>query len=69
MNLRDSKQLEDLRGMREAYPTGYIDRFNCPNKGNHISAFPAFDRIICPYCQQVYIKTLEAVIKEIKETE
>jgi hypothetical protein len=51
MNLRDSKELEDLIAMRQAYPS----KFNCPNKSKHISAFPAFDRIICPYCRQVFV--------------
>ena len=27
----------------------------CPNKHNHLSAFPAYDRELCPYCKQVYI--------------
>jgi len=38
-----------------------IDKFNCPNKSKHVSAFPAYDRIECPYCKRkdqlpVYIK-------------
>jgi hypothetical protein len=37
------------------------DKFNCPNRHNHISAFPAFDREKCPYCNRpdqlpVYVK-------------
>lgn len=27
----------------------------CPNRYNHISAFPGFDRVICPECQKVYV--------------
>ena len=28
----------------------------CPNKDNHISAFPAYDRILCPYCHKKYVR-------------
>ncbi len=28
----------------------------CPNKSKHVSAWPAFDRIPCPYCGKVYIR-------------
>jgi len=37
-----------------------IDRFNCPNKHNHVSAWPAFDREKCPYCQQVYVRKVKS---------
>jgi len=35
------------------------DKYSCPNKAKHVSAFPAFDRVECPYCENdapVYIK-------------
>jgi len=35
------------------YPA-YND-IRCPNKDKHVSAFPAFDRELCPYCRKVYI--------------
>lgn len=41
---------------------GKIDRYNCPNLRQHVSAFAAYDRTICPICGQVYIK--KEVIKE-----
>ena len=28
----------------------------CPNQFYHISAWPAFDRKLCPYCHKVYIR-------------
>jgi len=33
----------------------------CPNKHNHVSAFPAFDRIKCPYCNKVYIQATDYI--------
>ncbi len=30
-------------------------RMICPNKSNHVSAWPAYDRIRCPYCNRVYV--------------
>ncbi len=29
---------------------------NCPNKSNHVSAWSAYDRVICPWCRKVYIR-------------
>lgn len=29
---------------------------NCPNKKNHVSAWPAFDRELCPYCRKTYVR-------------
>jgi len=34
-----------------AYPSLKI----CPNSHKHVSAFPGYDRIICPECLRVYI--------------
>lgn len=28
----------------------------CPNERNHVSAWPAFDRMPCPFCGRVYIR-------------
>ena len=30
----------------------------CPNQYKHVSAFPAFDRELCPLCKRVYIRQL-----------
>ncbi len=31
----------------------------CPNKSNHVSAFPAYDRELCPYCKIIYIRKIK----------
>ncbi len=31
-----------------------LDR--CPNQSEHVSAWPAFDRKLCPYCGKVYVR-------------
>ncbi len=28
----------------------------CENRHNHVSAFPAFDRVLCPYCSKTYVR-------------
>ncbi len=33
-----------------------LDAQTCPNKGNHVSADPAYDRIKCPWCNTVYVQ-------------
>ncbi len=30
----------------------------CPNKSKHVSAWPAFDRIPCPYCKKTYVRKI-----------
>jgi len=30
----------------------------CPKKHLHVSAWPAFDRELCPVCKQVYIRKI-----------
>lgn len=41
------------------------DRFNCPNRHNHINSEPGFDRVLCPYCQDgVYVIDLARQLKE-----
>jgi DNA-directed RNA polymerase subunit RPC12/RpoP len=32
------------------------ESYNCPNRVNHVSAFPANNRIVCPYCGKKYIR-------------
>ncbi len=32
-----------------------MDNLKCPNKKNHVSAFPAFDRIKCPVCGKTFV--------------
>ncbi len=32
-----------------------MDNLRCPNKDKHISAFPAYDRIKCPWCKKTYV--------------
>ena len=29
---------------------------NCPNRMQHVSAWPAFDRKLCPVCGRVYVR-------------
>ena len=40
----------------EYYNLPNIGLSRCPNYNNHVSAFPAFDRVMCPYCKQVYVR-------------
>lgn len=35
---------------------GKEDPIHCSNKSNHVSAWPAFDRKLCPNCGQVYVR-------------
>ena len=44
------------RKEKEREPIEKFNAHNCPNKSNHISAFAAFDRIICPWCKEVFIE-------------
>lgn len=43
-----------------------VSKFNCPNKANHVSAWPSYDRVRCPYCRSnyetpVYVKAQEVM--------
>jgi hypothetical protein len=31
-----------------------VSKFNCPNRQNHVSAEPAYDRVRCPFCHNSY---------------
>ena len=33
-----------------------FEAHNCPKRNSHVSAWPAYDRELCPYCQKVYIR-------------
>jgi len=48
-----------LKGIR-------MENYNCPNKSQHVSAFPAFDRELCPVCRKTYVLKKEAT-KEAKD--
>ncbi len=43
-----------------------MEAHNCPNKSNHVSGFPAYDRVPCPWCWKAYILKEALVSKEIK---
>ena len=32
------------------------DKFTCVNRENHVSGFPGFDRIKCPFCNNSYVR-------------
>ncbi len=40
-----------------------MTKTECKNIKNHISAFPAFDRIKCPFCDKVYVRQPIALSK------
>ena len=42
-------------------------QLGCPNWYNHVSAFPGYGRILCPWCQAVYVKTVERIVMEALE--
>lgn len=44
-----------------------MDKFNCPNKSNHISAFPGYGRSPCPLCHEVYVKSIDRLVEESVE--
>ncbi len=44
-----------------------MDKFNCPNKGNHVSSWPGYGRTLCQCCGQVYVKTVDRLVKEALE--
>ena len=33
-----------------------MDPNECPNKAQHVSGFPGFDRVNCPICTMVYVR-------------
>lgn len=33
-----------------------MDKFTCPNRNNHRSAWPGYGRELCPYCREVYVE-------------
>ncbi len=39
-----------------------LDAQICPNKSNHVSADPAYDRIKCPWCGEVYVQKPEITV-------
>jgi len=50
----------------ERPPEKRVTKFNCPNKANHVSAYPAYDRVPCPFCTNgyelpVYIQAAQGV--------
>ena len=40
----------------EYYNLPNIGLSRCPNYNNHVSAFPGYQRILCPYCQKTYVR-------------
>jgi len=44
-----------------------MENFNCPNKRNHVSAFPAYDRELCPICHGTYILNVEMRLEQLQE--
>jgi hypothetical protein len=39
-----------------------MDLINCPNKVNHVSAFPASDRMLCPHGCGTYVRKVEGQV-------
>jgi len=44
-----------------------MDKFNCPNRYNHVSSEPGYGRALCSSCGQVYVKSVDRLVKEALE--
>ncbi len=50
------KNIEEIWKIWKAKLEEWGYRMECPNKKNHVSAFPAYDRVKCPFCNKVYVR-------------
>lgn len=39
-----------------------MSKFDCPNRSNHVSSFPTFGLVRCPYCGECYVEAKDGKV-------
>ena len=46
-----------------------MENYRCPNRHNHVSAWPAYDRELCPVCHKTYVLKKKEEVKKYQKGE